>query len=302
MEKTFPAVKVDAVEYVTFQTQDPARLANYYTNALGFMALDSSDDSRVYLSENGANLSVVLEKADNAQARARIGYRIKGDTDEAIAGLQRSGHAFDVASDVSPGERRVIVLQEPETGVPIHLVAADGGPADAVEANHIAPTKLGHVAAYTSNLETMQTFYQDLLGFQWSDTIGDFFVFLRCNTDHHAANFMKSNKYSGMHHVAYEMRDLNHLQEMLDHLASQEIRLDWGPGRHGPGHNIFTYHNDPDGNVIELFTQLDVMDDAQGAYEPRPWHEDFPQVPKTWEADLAAQNSWGPGNPAMRDR
>jgi len=30
---------------------------------------------------------------------------------------------------------------------------------------------------------------------------GDFFVFLRCNTDHHAANFMASTKYAGMHHI-----------------------------------------------------------------------------------------------------
>ena len=99
-----------------------------------------------------------------------------------------------------------------------------------------------------------------------------------------------------MHHIAYEMRDLNHLQTTLDHLAKQEYRLHWGPGRHGPGHNIFTYHRDPDGNVIELFTQLDVMyDESKGYFEPRPWHEDSPQVPKSWEVDIATANSWGPG-------
>ena len=102
-------------------------------------------------------------------------------------------------------------------------------------------------------------------------------------------------KLTGMHHVAYEMRDLNHLQTTLDHLAGKEYRLHWGPGRHGPGHNIFTYHRDPDGNTIELFTQLDSMiDEANGYFEPRPWHEDSPQVPKTWEVDIATANSWGP--------
>ena len=91
------------------------------------------------------------------------------------------------------------------------------------------------------------------------------------------------------------MRDLDHLQTTLDHLAKQEYRLHWGPGRHGPGHNIFTYHRDPDGNVIELFTQLDVMyDESKGYFEPRPWHEDSPQVPKSWEVDIATANSWGP--------
>jgi hypothetical protein len=76
-------------------------------------------------------------------------------------------------------------------------------------------------------------------------------------------------------------------------LAANGFRLHWGPGRHGPGHNIFTYYNDPDGNQVELVTQLDVVyDESKGYFEPRPWHEDFPQYPKTWEIDLAVANKW----------
>ena len=105
-----------------------------------------------------------------------------------------------------------------------------------------------------------------------------------------------------MHHIAYEMRDPNHLIAMVDHLGRHGYRLIWGPGRHGPGHNLFTYHKDPDGNTIELFTQLDVMhDDARGYWEPRPWHESFPLRPRTWEVDLATVNIWGPVNQEMLD-
>lgn len=61
-------------------------------------------------------------------------------------------------------------------------------------------------------------------------------------------------------------------------------------------------HHDPDGNLIELFTQLDVIhDEAKGNWEPRPWHNEFPQYPKTWEVDAVAVNSWGPINPAVMD-
>ena len=31
-------------------------------------------------------------------------------------------------------------------------------------------------------------------------------------------------------------------------------------------------------------------DEAKGYFEPRPWHEDSPQVPKTWEVDIATAN------------
>ena len=104
----------------------------------------------------------------------------------------------------------------------------------------------------------------------------------------------------GMHHVAYEMRDFMHLKEMLDHLATMEIRMAWGPGRHGVGHNIFTYHPDPDGNFVELFTELDVIaDEETGVFEPRPWHEEWPQGPKFWVPEPAAANKWGWINPEM---
>jgi catechol 2,3-dioxygenase-like lactoylglutathione lyase family enzyme len=296
------ALNVNAVGYVTFETPDLPRLTEYYTTALGFVLLDSTPDT-AYLSSDGKTMGVVLEKGSVARARARLGYVLDNDLGQAAGLLATAGLEYRRATDMSPGEPEVLIVNEPETGVPIHLTPADATrPPAKTTPTSTAPTKLGHVAAYTSDLDRMQHFYRDVLGFKWSDTIGDFFVFMRCNTDHHAANFMKSTKYSGMHHVAYEMRDLTHLQTMLDHLAANGYRLDWGPGRHGPGHNIFTYHHDPDGNVIELFTQLDVMDESSGAYEPRPWHQDHPQVPKTWEADLAAQNSWGPGNPTMRDR
>jgi catechol-2,3-dioxygenase len=139
-----------------------------------------------------------------------------------------------------------------------------------------------------------------VLGFRWSDTIGDFFTFLRCNADHHAINLMRSVKKHGLFHVAFEMRDIVHLKDALDHLASREIRLQWGPGRHGAGHNIFTYHHDPDGNLVELFTEIDkIYDEATGQFEPRPWHEHWPQVPQFWGLGPAAANKWGPIDPEM---
>ena len=124
------------------------------------------------------------------------------------------------------------------------------------------------------DLLVIQRFYIDVLGFRWSDTIGDFFTFLRCNVDHHAINLMQSDKRSGLFHVAYEVRDFLQLKDHLDHLATRGHTLEWGPGRHGVGHNIFSYHRDPDGNLVELFTEIDLIYDEETAhFEPRPWHE-----------------------------
>ncbi|HWD03281.1 MAG TPA: VOC family protein [Amycolatopsis sp.] len=295
------AARVSKLGYVEFTTPDVERLSEYYQTCLGLHVEERSSDV-VYLNTGLDHHSVVIRKGE-AGARTSVGYEVVRDLGDAHRSLADAGYEVSRRSDIAPSTPDVLVLAEPGTDVPLHLyesqTPAGGGAEPGPE---YRPTKLGHVAAFSPSLKQIQGFYQDLLGFRWSDTIGDFFVFLRCNADHHAANFLESRKFSGMHHVAYEMRDLNHLQTTLDHLARNDFRLYWGPGRHGPGHNVFTYHRDPDGNTIELFTQLDQMiDEANGNFEPRPWHEDRPQVPKTWEVDIATANAWGPVLPEILD-
>ena len=293
------AVRVSKLGYVGFETPDLDRMVDYYTKVLDFHVEDRSDGG-AFLTTGSDHHCVVLTKG-GTRARATVGYEIWESLDDAQRRLREAGYEVTRRSDIGPGTPDVLVLDEPGTGVPLHLFTTQehsgvqGYPP-------LRPTKLGHVAAFTPELASMQKFYQGLLGFRWSDTIGDFFVFLRCNADHHAANFMASTKYEGMHHVAYEMRDPNHLIGMLDHMGKNGVRLHWGPGRHGPGHNLFTYHKDPDGNTVELFTQIDVIhDEAKGYWEPRPWHETYPMGPRTWEVDLATVNIWGPINEREMD-
>jgi hypothetical protein len=39
---------------------------------------------------------------------------------------------------------------------------------------------------------------------------------------------------------------------LADHLATLDIKLWWGPGRHGPGNNLFFMIQDPQGYLIEI--------------------------------------------------
>lgn len=294
-----PAVRVSKLGYVGFETPDLDRMIDYYAKVLDFHVEDRSAEG-AFLATGADHHCVVLTKG-GARARTSVGYEIWESLGDAQRRLQEAGYEVERRSDIGPGTPDVLVLDEPGTATALHLFTAQER-SGVQSYPPLRPTKLGHVAAFTAELVPMQRFYQDLLGFKWSDTIGDFFVFLRCNADHHAANFMASMKYEGMHHVAYEMRDPNHLIGLLDHMGRNGVRLHWGPGRHGPGHNLFTYHKDPDGNTIELFTQIDVIhDEAKGYWEPRPWHETYPQGPRTWEADLATVNIWGPINEQEMD-
>jgi catechol 2,3-dioxygenase-like lactoylglutathione lyase family enzyme len=152
--------------------------------------------------------------------------------------------------------------------------------------------KLGHLAYNTPAVQKAVDFYCNVLGFRFSDSIEDFFVFLRCNADHHTINLVGGKRIK-MHHIAFELRDWNHMQNACDYLSMNGYPLIWGPGRHGIGHNLFTYHRNPDGQIVELFAELDLINEDIGVYEPRPWHRDRPQKPKVWPNEVGASNLWG---------
>jgi catechol 2,3-dioxygenase-like lactoylglutathione lyase family enzyme len=146
----------------------------------------------------------------------------------------------------------------------------------------VGALKLGHVAFVVHDPNPMAEFYAKVLGFRISDWIGDFFVFMRCNADHHAVNFI-TGKNIAMHHIAFELKDFSHLQTACDLFGEKKIPIIWGPVRLGPGHNVATFHRDPDDWVIEFYAELDQMKNEElGYYDPRPWHRDRPQRPKVW--------------------
>jgi len=281
------------------RTADVQRLVHHYEDSLGLVTVERSG-SATYLTTASDHHCVVISEGE-PDARARLGFEIAGSLDDTAERLAAAGVEAERRSDPEPGIAADLVIAEYATGTPLTLFehqAASGIPA-AISGR---PTKLGHVASYVTDLAGSQRFYLEVMGFRFSDMIGDFFTFLRCNADHHAINLMQSQKKSGLFHVAFEMRDMLHLKDQLDHLSTRGHALLWGPGRHGVGHNIFTYHRDPDGNLVELFTEIDLIFDEETEYfEPRPWHEEWPQRPKVWVPDPSAANKWGIINPEMMD-
>lgn len=279
------------------RTPDVERMVHYYEDALGFAVTERSATG-AFLTTSTDHHCVVVEQGE-PDGRAALGFEVAGDLADVARDLKAIGIAAELRHDAQPGIDAALVIDEHGSGTPLHLYSAQA-PSGEPSSLGIRPVKLGHVASYVEDLEGTQSFYTDVLGFRWSDIIGDFFTFLRCNTDHHAINLMRSTKKHGLFHVAYEMRDIVHLKNTLDHLAQREIRLEWGPGRHGAGHNIFTYHRDPDGNLVELFTELDIVpDEGSALFLPRPWHETWPQGPKVWDPGVEAANKWGPVDPEM---
>jgi catechol 2,3-dioxygenase-like lactoylglutathione lyase family enzyme len=175
----------------------------------------------------------------------------------------------------------MVAFEDPK-GTVCEVFAAQAPIAKNQQVAGIGPLKLGHVAFVVAEPKEFADFYGRVLGFRVSDWIGDWFVFMRCGPDHHTVNFVRG-KRTQLHHVAFELKDWAQVQAACDFLGSRNIPIIWGPGRHGPGHNVYTYHRNPDDQIVEMFTELDKMlDESLGYFDPRPWHRDRPQVPKVW--------------------
>ena len=295
-----PLVPVAKLGFVEMRSRDVEAIVSHYTDALSFEVTDR-DGATTYLTTGPDHHCVIVSDGDQ-HGRASVGLVVTGGLDEAESALKGAGIDVERRRDPHPGVPEALIIAEVGTGIPIHLYGSMAT-VDVATTLGPRPTKLGHVASFTTSVADIRTFYEEVLGFRWSDQIADFFIFMRCNPDHHAVNFVESTGASGLHHVAYEARDIVHLKDILDTMAAHGARLDWGPGRHGPGHNIFTYHRDPDGNVIEVFTEVDLMfDEENQRWEPRPWHEEFPMGPKVWQFETATANKWGPMNTAEVER
>ena len=273
----------------TFNTPDLERSLAYFNDMIGFIPVERSASRAVLATAEGLE-AIILERADTA-GLVKLSFQIAGSLDDASALLNRQSVASKGASDVTPGVPKSITFTDPR-GTAIELFSDYTFAKRDKRQAGIMPLKIGHVAAVSPDVAPVVKFYTECLGFRLSDWRPDAAYFLRCNTDHHTVNFFRNDK-TAFHHLALEVNDWAELHKACDFLARNGYKMEWGPARHIIGHNIACYHRNPDGFLIELFTELDQMkDESLGYFDPRPWHEDTPQRPKAWGPGTSS-NYWG---------
>ena len=123
------------------------------------------------------------------------------------------------------------------------------------------PARLQHLVLASTNAEGMLNFYRDIVGFQLTDRVIDTTgsmrtCFLRTDHEHHSLAIFLADSNRLDHHC-YETTSWNSIRDWGDHFASLRIPVEWGPGRHGPGNNLFVFIHDPDGNWVEISAELE---------------------------------------------
>ena len=285
-------IKVKRLRHVSFASPNVEAQLDYYQSIIG-LAVIGRDDRRIILGTDSDELTLVLEHGAASRLTA-IAYEVAPGLD--LSDLQKLLASLDikseVRSDTAPGIPKTLVFNDPD-GLQVELFSRWDFCKPVEPVRGLAVAKLGHVALSTPDPERAAKFFESVLGFRVSDRIEENFVFLRCGPEHHAMNFARGTE-ARIHHLAFELRDASHMHQACDLLGRNKFQILWGPVRHGPGHNVAVYHHNPDRYLIELYYSMDLMlDEELGYFEPRPWHRDRPQRPKTWVG--LPRDVWGVG-------
>jgi catechol 2,3-dioxygenase-like lactoylglutathione lyase family enzyme len=285
-------IRVRRITHATFETPVHDAQVQHYAQVLGLTLVERDGDT-AYLSTVVDHHTVVLRKGAEPRC-VRLGFQLgaDGDLDAFARQTEAKGIKTRRETDSQPGIREIVSFEDPK-GTIIEVFREHESASHGYKRSGIVPNKLGHVAFSVVDIQAAVQFYCDVLGFRESDWMADFFAFLRCGPDHHSINLV-SGKRSKMHHIAFELRDWTHIRDACDFLCAEKVPLAWGPVRHGIGHNISIYYRTPDGQMIELFTELDrINEEDLGWWEPRITHQEYPQKGKVWSDVPLAANMWG---------
>lgn len=131
------------------------------------------------------------------------------------------------------------------------------------------PVKLTHVVFNSKDAEATATAAETALGFKVSDRTKGM-VFVRCNESHHSTAFARAG-FASLNHIAFEMEDMDGVMRGIGRLRDRGMVPAWGPGRHGPGANVFAYFIAPFGAVVEFSTAVDKVADDYRVGAPEDW-------------------------------
>jgi len=284
-------IKPRRLGHASFDTPDLERQVDYYAQVMG-LVVASKGNGHALLATKIGQIVVELQQASHARC-TKLAFEVAPQSDFAAMAktLSAEGITSELRSDALPGTPTMLAFDDAK-GTTVELFAQWSYVTANQPVAGIGPLKLGHVAFVVPDPKATADFYERVLGFRVSDWIEDFFVFMRCNPDHHTVNFIRGSK-PGLHHMAFELKDWAQIQEACDLFGQRGISIAWGPARLGPGHNLAAFHRNPDDQMVEVFAELDqVKDEELGYFDPRPWHRDRPQRPKVWSGQFARM-MWG---------
>ncbi|MBV8180915.1 MAG: VOC family protein [Mycobacterium sp.] len=283
-----PVIKVHDLAWLEFEKPDLDR-AEAFARAFGFTTVSRSPDELQLRGSDAGTSCVIVRRAQQSRF---VGAAFKAQDEVDVLRLAQATGAPTRRLPDSIGGVGVDLVDP--SGIPVRVVAGTHdltelpaqqphtfnfghalARANATQRPPREPARvqrLGHVVLQTTKYIEALNWYLDNLGMIVSDFLffpgqrdrGPAMSFIRCDrgttpTDHHtlAMALGPANRYV---HSAYQVCDLDALAAGGEYLKGYGYQRSWGIGRHIQGSQIFDYWRDPDGFLVEHFTDGDMFD------------------------------------------
>jgi catechol 2,3-dioxygenase-like lactoylglutathione lyase family enzyme len=261
----------------TVEVPDPAATAEFLRDALRFEIRDGAEGPIALCDGDygGAHQAAIRLREGPRLELGELIFEVAGGLDQLAGRLEAVGieprDGGDGVSFVDPSGVGIRCREPEEFERP--------------EPEPLRPRRLGHVNLKAPDAGAAAAFWQETMGMRLSEQIGDGLFFLRINSEHHNLG-IRPGERGTLHHMGFEVEGWHSYEPILDRISGLGHRVEYGPGRHTPGNNIFTYLLEPSSGLrIELFADMAQIVDA------------VDHVPARWEAGARMKqtlNRWGP--------
>jgi catechol-2,3-dioxygenase len=252
---------IEGVRSVALEVPDLQRAEQFYTEVWK-LQVAARTDTALYLRGSGSDHHLLALHAGGEPPRIRhVTLRAHG-----IGALQAVAQAAPRAGGriLSPIGR---LADDPAGGVGLTLRDPHGRVFEVVhgDARHEPapakdrPVRLTHVVLNSHAVDETQAFLEQAFGFRLADRTAAI-AFMNCNRDHHTLAIGVTDN-DALNHVAFLMPDGESVMRGGGRMKDAGFAIQWGPGRHGPGDNLFNYFIDPFGIVIEYTAEIEQVDE-----------------------------------------
>lgn len=274
---------IEGVRSVALNVPDLARAETFYTQVWHLSVAHRSDNA-LYLRGSGSDhhLLALYAGGDTPQIRQVTLRARSADALQAVAdAVPRAGG--QIVSPIgaltkNPAGGTGLTLRDPHGRV-FQVVHGDTRLED-LGPQRDTPVRLTHVVLNSHAVDDTQAFLTEAFGFHLADrTVA--IAFMNCNRDHHTLAVGVADN-DALNHIAFLMPDGDAVMRGGGRMKDAGHPIQWGPGRHGPGDNLFNYFIDPFGIVIEYTAEVEQVNET---YQPRG--------PADWKWPPGRVDQWG---------
>ena len=268
-------INVLDIRYVRLGTPDVNRAVKYCTEIVG-LELARRINGSAYLRGDDRDHNVCYFQGDPTDTTFGLEVDREWDLDAAEQQLKADGVKVHRGTEKECADRRVlhfINFRDP-TGNSVDLVARPFHSGKRYFPSRDAGIyEFSHIGLRTTDAPRDEKFWTKHFNFRANDWIGNA-ALMSFDAVHHRVALFPSDR-PGVQHVNFQVESIDDVMRSSYFLSERQVKIVFGPGRHGSSGAVFLYFEGPDGMVYEYSHGVRMVD---ADYRPRQ----FPFSPESF--------------------